>query len=226
MDKQEFTEQELAAIVKVYDLLIGLARQKGQGTMETVTLRIGSVQSSSSGTATLDTTQDVEFEGELLAEYSEPGTGRDGGPTDTRGTTTKLYRASDGRLIVHVKDWSHWQGEPTTYTLHQVTEGDLTGRGQFAALGREAGYGRPLSLDEALQRGEYAEPEPAGQILREATLCQCCGEFVATVCWDCATEAERCADCGQILPPDATPYRRGEDEIEVYLCETCAEPGA
>jgi len=131
-----------------------------KSNMETVKLTIGSVQSSASGTATLDTTQDVEFQGELLAEHREPGTGRDGGPTDTRGTTTKLYRASDGRLIVHVKEWSHWQGEPTTWHLYQVTEGDLTGRGQFAPLGREAGYGRPLTLDEALQPGEYAEPEP------------------------------------------------------------------
>ncbi|MBI4672789.1 MAG: hypothetical protein HY741_14105 [Chloroflexi bacterium] len=47
-------------------------------------------------------------------------------------------------------DWSHWQGEPNTYALHQITEADLQTGGQYEQLGREAGFGRPLMLDEAL----------------------------------------------------------------------------
>jgi hypothetical protein len=49
-----------------------------------------------------------------------------------------------------VEDWSRWQGEPNTYDLLEVTEADLGPNGRFEALGREAGFGRPLTLDEAL----------------------------------------------------------------------------
>jgi hypothetical protein len=125
--------------------------------METIRVVVGSLTTVGGG-VTRDHRRPVEFEGEKLAEYHEPGIGRDGSPTDTRGTVETLYRAADGRLVVHVRDWSHWQGEPDTYSLHEVTEADLSGNGRFEALGREAGYGRALTLDEALtpfDRGDY-----------------------------------------------------------------------
>lgn len=166
--------------------------------METIKITVGSVQSSSSGTVQRDTRRDVEFEGEKLAEYHEAGEGRDGNPTDTRGVTETLYRASDGRLVAHVHDWSHWQGEPDTWRLYEVTEADLTGRGRFSELGREAGYGRPLTLDEAvtpLERWEYGEPEG-----------RCC---------------ER---CGKPLPSFTSPYHQHEGGDPIYLCGDCADP--
>ena len=62
----------------------------------------------------------VSFEGEKLAEYSYL-TGDD----DTRGHNETLYRASDGRLIVHMDDWSRWQGEPSYSRLVEVKPEDL-----------------------------------------------------------------------------------------------------
>ena len=118
--------------------------------METVKLNIGTIQSLSSG-GVQDLTRVVEFEAEKLAKYSEFGD-QDGRPTDTRGTRETLYRTADGRLIVHVEDWSHWAGEPTTYSLHEATEADLGPNGKFESLGLEAGMGRPLTLEEALEK--------------------------------------------------------------------------
>jgi len=120
--------------------------------METVKVLVGKVVVSSGG-VTSDTTRNVVFEAEELAELRQAGTGRNGGPTDTRGTIQTLYKTSDGRLIVHVEEWSHWQGEPNVYTLQEVNEADLTGDGAFALLGQEAGgeFGRPLTLDEAIE---------------------------------------------------------------------------
>ena len=124
--------------------------------METFKVYIGSVTSGNTG-ITLDTTREVEFTGEELAEFCQAGTHK-GAVTDTRGTMETLYRAEDGRLIVHAKEWSHWQGEPTVYTLQEVTAEDLGPAGRFAFLGEKAGLGRPLTLDEALNLGlELAE---------------------------------------------------------------------
>ncbi len=120
-----------------------------ESKVDKVTVSIGSVVAGSSG-QTNDNTREVEFVGESLASRTEYGLGRDGGITDSRGVTETLYKTEDGRLVVHVKDWSHWQSEPNTYTLHEVTEADLGANGQFEALDAEAGYGRPLTLDEAL----------------------------------------------------------------------------
>lgn len=168
----DFTDEQLDAICEVYSLLIELAQKaRKDKAMDKITLTIGSVQTSASGTATRDTRREVQFDGEKLAEYHEAGTGRDGNPTDTRGTVETLYRASDGRLVAHVHDWSHWQGEPDTWRLYEVNEADLSGRGRFAELGHEAGYGRALTLDEALtplERFEYDDPEPVTYTLREA----------------------------------------------------------
>lgn len=126
--------------------------------METYKLYIGEVQTGSSG-VTRDTTRVVEFEAEKLAENFQAGEGRDGGPTDTRGLEETLYRLADGRLLVHVKSWSHWQGEPTTYDLAEVSEADLSATGRYHALGAAAGMGRPLSVDEALVLNQYPEVE-------------------------------------------------------------------
>ena len=128
--------------------------------VETVKVYIGSVQASSGG-LTLDTTKAVEFEGEAIASYSEPGTGRDGGVTDTRGTRETLYRTADGRLVAHGESWSHWQGEPTGYGLHEMDWADLQPGGRFERLGDVAGYGRPLTLDEALTQPSDLEPVTA-----------------------------------------------------------------
>ena len=119
--------------------------------METQRVLIGSVTSGRGG-FTQDNTHAVEFVGEELGKLTIYGVGRDGGITDTRGVTQTLYRAEDGRLVVHVQEWSHWQEEPTTYTLLAATEADLGPDGAFEDLGYECGFGRPLTLDEALQR--------------------------------------------------------------------------
>ena len=118
--------------------------------MEKITVRIGTIQSGGSGIVQ-NTTREVEFVGEELARRKEYGySDRTGGVTDTRGTTETLYKTEDGRLVVYVENWSHWQGEPNSYHLVEVTEDDLGVNGRFEALGREAGFGRPLTLDEAL----------------------------------------------------------------------------
>lgn len=122
--------------------------------MDSIKVLVGSVTVGNAG-LTQDTTREVEFAGELLAENRQAGEHK-GGITDTRGTVERLYRTDDDRLVVHTKEWSRWQGEPTTYALHQVSETDLGPGGWFWQLGEEAGYGRPLTLEEALGDG----PEP------------------------------------------------------------------
>jgi hypothetical protein len=126
--------------------------------MESIKLYIGTIQSNSGGIVQ-DTRRPVEFVGEELACRTEYGTGRNGGITDTRGVTETLYKTDDGRLIVHVEAWSHWQGEPTTEQLHEVSEADLQAGGRFEALGFEAGFQDALTLDQALERlhGEPSE---------------------------------------------------------------------
>jgi len=52
---------------------------------------------------------------------------------------------------MHVKDWSHWQGEPTTEWLTSVSEADLQPGGRFEDLGDACGFGRPLTLEEVLE---------------------------------------------------------------------------
>jgi hypothetical protein len=113
--------------------------------MSKIVVLVGSVTVGNN--ATLDTTRKVEFDGEEIATYREAGT-HEGQVTDTRGVVETLYKTDDGRLIVHANDWSHWQREPTIYSLHEVTEETL--RERFPFLADEAGMGRPLTLDEAL----------------------------------------------------------------------------
>jgi len=116
--------------------------------VETIKVRIGTVESGSGG-ITQDCTKEVQFTGEELGHNSEYGY-EGGRVTNSRGVVETLYKTEDGRLLVHVRDWSHWQGEPTRFSLVEVTEEELSPRGRFAFLGAEAGYGRPMTLDEAL----------------------------------------------------------------------------
>ena len=118
--------------------------------MDTQTVTIGTVETLSNG-RTQDGRRSVEFKGVQLATRTEYGYHK-ANLTDTRGTTETLYQVEDGRMVVHVEDWSRWQGEPTTESLHKVTEADLQVGGRFEALGAEAGFGRPLTLDEAIER--------------------------------------------------------------------------
>ena len=132
--------------------------------MESIRIYIGTVQSTNGGRVQ-DTRRAVEFVGEELASYRELGYGRDGQLTDTRGVTETLYKTDDGRLIVHIEDWSRWQGEPTTESLHEVEESDLQAGGRFEQLGFEAGYQDALTLDQALDRlhGEPTEAQLFGE---------------------------------------------------------------
>ena len=95
-----------------------------------------------------DTRRKVVFEGEKLGERKEYGM-HQGRPSDTRGTIETLYRTASG-LVVHVEEWSRWQGEPNIETLHKITEDDLQPGGRFYDLGLACGLARPLTLDEAL----------------------------------------------------------------------------
>jgi len=117
--------------------------------METQKVLVGSAVSGRSGIYE-DDLRPVVFQGEELGGSITHGTDRVGGLTDTRHMTETLYRTEDGRLIVHSNDFSAWQGEPCTQTLAEVTEADLRPGGRFERLGRQCGYGRPLTLTEAL----------------------------------------------------------------------------
>lgn len=115
--------------------------------MDQIELEVGSIWTVNG--IPQSTLRPVVFTGEKLGSYS-----RFTGNNDSRGITETLYRTEDGRLVVHKKIWSRWQGEPTIYRLREVSEEDLSVGGEFEMLGRECGYGRPLTLDEALQANE------------------------------------------------------------------------
>ena len=118
--------------------------------MEIQTVTIGTVETLSSG-RTQDDRRTVEFIGEEVGHLTTYGyDAKRGNLTDTRGTTETLYRTEDGRLVVHVKDWSQWQGEPNIEGLHKITEADFLPGARYEALGAMCGFGRPLTLDEAL----------------------------------------------------------------------------
>lgn len=111
--------------------------------MEKVELQVGAVREVDK--RTVDSRRPVVFEAEKVGTFTTL-TGNDG----TRGFDQALYKTGDGRLVVYTKDWSLWQGEATSYSLAEVTNDDLGVGGEYEALGRECGYGRPLTLDEAL----------------------------------------------------------------------------
>jgi len=118
--------------------------------MKSIKVHVGTIQSSPNGVQVQDERRLVEFEGERVA--TRDGMGSHGGQlSDTRGVTETLFKTKDGRLVVHVSDWSRWQREPTIESLVEVEESDLRPGGRFEFLGAAAGYGRPLTLDEALE---------------------------------------------------------------------------
>jgi len=117
--------------------------------MEKQQVLVGTAVSNNSG-LTRDTTRAVVFDGQRLGVYHEPGT-HEGTISDTRGTIKTLYRAGDGRLIVHSDRWSNWQTEATSYTIHTVTQADLEKHHPF--LAEKCGFGKPLTLDQALALG-------------------------------------------------------------------------
>jgi hypothetical protein len=122
--------------------------------MDKYTVFIGTMEVLSDG-QTQDDRRPVEFEADRLGEYTAYGyDDKSGRLTQTRGTTETLYRAADGRLVVHSREWSHWRGEPTIESLRQVSAGDLEPTGDYEALGVACGMGRPWTLDEALADGE------------------------------------------------------------------------
>ena len=111
---------------------------------------IGTIETANNG-FTQDDRRTVEFIGEELGSLTSYDYDSDKGClTDTRGATETLYRTEDGRLIVHTSDWSRWQSEPSTERLHEIQDSDLQTGGQYERLGSECGFGKPLSLDEAL----------------------------------------------------------------------------
>jgi len=166
--------------------------------MESITLQIGSIIGGSSGQVN-DNRRTVKFEGEQLASVTQYGYNeRTAGITDTRGVTETLYKTSDDRLIVHVDDWSRWQGEPNTEQIHEIEEADLRAGGRFEQLGFESGYQDALTLDQALDR--LYSP----------------GEDVVT--------RELCERCGDVLELNASPYHVDNAQA-VFLCETCAAGG-
>lgn len=115
--------------------------------MAEIVVQIGTLEVLNGG-RTQDMRQEVSFTGEKLAEWTEYTDGRN----DSRGVTATLYRTDDERLIVHVEEWSRWQGEPNEYWLTEVQLADLQPGGDFQYLGAEAGLSRPLTLNEALER--------------------------------------------------------------------------
>ena len=111
--------------------------------MENITVVIGSFVTHSNYSN--DNTRKIEFSGERVGSYNYRH-------DQNRGVDEVLYRTGDGRLVVHKTSWSHWQGEGTDYSLEEVQESDLQIGGGYEALGIECGYGRSLTLDEALAR--------------------------------------------------------------------------
>ena len=129
--------------------------------MKNISVYVGAVEATANG-HTQDTRRVVEFTGEELASNEEYGYHK-GNLTETRGVTETLYRTEDVRLVVHVKDWSQWQGEPSTEHLVEVTDADIQPGGRFETLGSDAGYGRALTLDEALRPAEDVALQPQGK---------------------------------------------------------------
>ena len=122
--------------------------------MDKQTVTIGTVETLSSG-RTQDDRRTVEFIGDEVGHLTTYGYDAKRGPlTDTRGTTEPLHRTEHGMPVVHVKDWSQWQGEPNIESLHEITEADFEPGARYEALGAACGFGRPLTLVEALTLGE------------------------------------------------------------------------
>lgn len=117
--------------------------------METVNLDIGSTTTHSGGFYS-EYLRTVEFQAEHLGSHSEPEIASGGG-SPNRGSRFNLYRTDDDQLVVYVANWTYWQGESQTYRLYVITEADLRVGGEYEHLGHACGFGRPLTLDEAIE---------------------------------------------------------------------------
>jgi len=122
---------------------------------ELISLLVGVVEADRIG-RTYDRTRKVEFQGVLVAEADLPGYHNEN-VTDSRGTKQRLYRTEDGRHVVAVEEWSHWQGEPNTYALHQVTLAALKLGVVYPDLANAAGLLLPMTLDQALRPEDHQE---------------------------------------------------------------------
>ena len=123
--------------------------------MKTVDVIVGSVNAGHGGSTTGETRR-VQFEGQELATTHQTESSED----ERTDRTETLYRTGDGRLLVYVQDWSHWQDGAAVYSLTQVSEQDLGSTGKYAQLGQAAGFWR---ADGALYWGP------------EGPVCQRCG---------------------------------------------------
>lgn len=89
----------------------------------------------------------VSFSGEKLGQRVSFGI-HNGCVSDVCGVTETLYRTSDGRLMVHIHNWSRWPGEPESIeTVCEVTEEDLDPDGEFQYLGWMCDFGRWATVD-------------------------------------------------------------------------------
>lgn len=113
--------------------------------MQKYTMKVGSYYADRSGRPH-DDYQEVAFEADKVGEAAYL-TGSD----DTRGVDQVLFKTPDGKLLVYEYYWTKWQGETSSRGLLEVEEGDLGPNGQYWRLGKGAGYGRPLTLEEALK---------------------------------------------------------------------------
>jgi hypothetical protein len=111
--------------------------------MKTVKLLVGSEGSTSWGKF-VENTREVEFKADLLGEVELPVYDRD------RGIKQELYRTSGKQLIVYTYEWTNWQGETSWRSIAEVSNEHLGPNGRYEALGLACGFGRPLTLDEAL----------------------------------------------------------------------------
>lgn len=109
--------------------------------METFKIRIGEKRTEDDGNM-WSTLRSVQFTGEQLAREADFE-----GPYNHE--IKMLYRANDGRLIVHTETV---YGGDEDYTLQEVRQDDLTTL--YPGLAGEAGLDIPLTLDEALAKAK------------------------------------------------------------------------
>jgi hypothetical protein len=108
-----------------------------------IEVHVGTIESSSGGIVQ-DSRRPVTFVGEELATFTEYSCGRGGSITDTRGVTETLYKAEDGRLVVHVDDWSRW--------LTMDDDGSRPAAEVAEELGCSVGYVKNLRRDDRHDR--------------------------------------------------------------------------
>jgi hypothetical protein len=99
--------------------------------MPTQKLQIGSIRTI--GGRKHNLTRTVQFEGEEVATRTAYIN-----QERTRWVTETLYYATDGRLIVHVENWSQQEEQGTIYSVLEITGVELQKGGRFEELGHGA----------------------------------------------------------------------------------------